>query len=142
MEESRHLPIPAGVPSVCSVSRILTIRAGGNTIPAMLIDIHIHTAKERHPKLGRSNGTHYPTPERAIQMMDEAGIDRAVVLSTVSPEWRYTLVTTEETLEICAAYRVGIKDTSPPRRPHFKSQFTYPSRRKNRMRSLRSDPHE
>ena len=70
----------------------------------MLIDIHIHTAGERHPKLRRASGTRYPTPERAIEMMDEAGIDRAVIMTTVSPEWRYTLVTTEETLEICAAY--------------------------------------
>jgi predicted TIM-barrel fold metal-dependent hydrolase len=43
-------------------------------------------------------------PERLIAMMDEAGIDVAVVMSTVSPEWRYTPVIPEETLEICARY--------------------------------------
>ena len=70
----------------------------------MLIDIHIHTARRRHPALRRAAGTRYPDPQRAIQMMNEAGIDKAVVMTTVSPECRYTIVTTEETLEICALY--------------------------------------
>ena len=70
----------------------------------MLIDIHIHVAKKRHPKITRPNGSAYPTPEEALAMMDAAGIDKAVVLCGVSPEWRYTLVTPEETLEICAMH--------------------------------------
>jgi len=70
----------------------------------MLIDIHIHTARARHPKLRRAKGTTYPTPERAIELMDAAGIDRAAVMATVSPEWRYTLVTPEEILDICAEH--------------------------------------
>jgi predicted TIM-barrel fold metal-dependent hydrolase len=70
----------------------------------MLIDIHVHTCKQRHPKLTRSNGSHYPTPERALEMMDAHGIDKAVVMTTLSPEWRYTMVTPEETLDICATY--------------------------------------
>ena len=37
-------------------------------------------------------------------MMDGAGIDMAVVLTTLSPECRYTIVTPEETLDICAMY--------------------------------------
>jgi len=69
----------------------------------MLIDIHVHTCKARHPKITRMNGTHYPCPATLIAMMDEAGIDKAVVQTTLSPEWRYTTVTPEETLEICAA---------------------------------------
>ena len=70
----------------------------------MLIDIHVHTAKQRHPEVTRPNGSHYPTPERLIEMMDSAGIDKAVVMSTLSPECRYTLVIPEETLAVCARY--------------------------------------
>jgi uncharacterized protein len=70
----------------------------------MLIDIHLHCCKKRHPKITRPNGSRYPDPQELIGMMDEAGIDKAVVLSTLSPEVRYTVVTPEETLEICALY--------------------------------------
>jgi uncharacterized protein len=70
----------------------------------MLIDIHVHCAKKRHPKLTRPNGSHYPDPETLIQMMDDAGIDKACIMTTLSPEWRYTMVSSEETLEICAMY--------------------------------------
>jgi predicted TIM-barrel fold metal-dependent hydrolase len=70
----------------------------------MLIDIHVHCAKKRHPKLTRPNGSHYPDPPTLIAMMDDAGIDKAAVMGGVSPEWRYTVVSPEETLEICAAY--------------------------------------
>lgn len=70
----------------------------------MLIDIHVHCCRPRHPKITRPNGTAYPDPKTLIAMMDEAGINRAVVLTTVSPECRYTTVSTEETLEICALY--------------------------------------
>lgn len=70
----------------------------------MLIDIHVHTCLPRHPKVTRPNGSHYPSPETLIEMMDGAGIDKAVVLCTLSPEYSYTLVVPEETLEICARY--------------------------------------
>lgn len=68
----------------------------------MLVDIHVHCCKPRHPKLTRANGSHYPTPERLLAMMDEAGITKAVVMGGVSPECRYTLVPPEETLAVCA----------------------------------------
>ncbi len=70
----------------------------------MLIDMHIHVAKPRHPKLLRSAGSRYPTPDEALAMMDAAGVDKAVILSTVSPEWRYTVVTPEEMLEVAAQH--------------------------------------
>jgi len=70
----------------------------------MLIDIHVHCAKRRHPKLTRTNGSHYPDPETLIGTMDDAGIDKAVVMSGVNPECRYAVVAPEETLEICARY--------------------------------------
>ncbi|MCE5346640.1 MAG: amidohydrolase family protein [Bacteroidales bacterium] len=69
-----------------------------------IIDIHVHTCLSRHPLITRPNGTHYPTPEVLIEMMNSANIDKAVVLSTLSPECRYTLVTPEETLGICKQY--------------------------------------
>lgn len=50
------------------------------------------------------NGSYHPTPQRLIEMLDDAGIDMAVVLPLVSPECRYTPVTPEEALEICAEY--------------------------------------
>jgi uncharacterized protein len=69
-----------------------------------LIDIHVHTCRPRHPKLTRPDGSHYPSPQRLIEMMDGAGIDLAVVQAHVSPECSYTIVTTEEVLEICGRY--------------------------------------
>lgn len=71
---------------------------------AMLVDIHVHTCLARHPGLRRANGSRYPTPERLVAMMDEAGIDKAVLMSTVSPECRYTIVQPEETLSIAARW--------------------------------------
>ena len=70
----------------------------------MLIDIHVHAHSKRHPKISRPNGLQHPTPERLIEMMDNAGIDKAVVLSGVSPECRHTVITPEETLQTCAQY--------------------------------------
>jgi predicted TIM-barrel fold metal-dependent hydrolase len=70
----------------------------------MLIDIHTHCCKKRHPKLRRKSGTMYPTPERLIEMMDDAGIDKAVVLSGASPECRLTAIPPEETIENCERY--------------------------------------
>ena len=68
----------------------------------MLIDIHVHACRPRHPALTRSNGTFYPTPETLIRMLDEHGIDKALLMGTVSPECRYTIVPTEELLAIAA----------------------------------------
>jgi hypothetical protein len=70
----------------------------------MLIDIHTHASFARHQSVTRPSGKAFPTPERLIEMMDDHAIDKAIVLSTVSPECRYTLVTPEETLEICRQY--------------------------------------
>jgi len=70
----------------------------------LFIDIHTHTSWPRHPKVTRPNGSHYPTPQRLIEMMDQAGIAKAVALCTVSPEWRYTIVTPEEILDISSKF--------------------------------------
>ena len=68
----------------------------------MLIDIHVHTSRTRG--LARPDGSRYPTPAELLDMMDAAGIDMAVLLSTVSPEWRYSFVVPEEVLSICAEF--------------------------------------
>ncbi|MBT3275337.1 MAG: amidohydrolase family protein [Spirochaetales bacterium] len=68
----------------------------------MLIDIHTHCAYKSG--LTRANGSRYPDPEEHITALDAAGIDKAVVLTTVSPEYRYVLVTPEEVMSISAKY--------------------------------------
>lgn len=68
----------------------------------MLIDIHVHTS--RISGLSRPNGSRYPRPAELLEMMDAAGIDKAVVLSTISPECRYCFVIPEEVLNICAEF--------------------------------------
>jgi len=70
----------------------------------MLIDIHVHTCRARHPKLTRPNGSRYPTPEELIATMDGAGIDVAVMMCTPSPEVRYSQVLPEEVLDIRDQY--------------------------------------
>jgi len=70
----------------------------------MLIDIHVHTCRARHPRVTRPNGSYYPDPSTLIGMMDAAGIDQAVVMTTLSPECRYAVVSPEETIDICAEY--------------------------------------
>ena len=68
----------------------------------MLIDIHVHTARLKGTH--RINGSRYPTPDELLEMMDAAGIDKAVVQNTSSPECRYCVVSPEEVLEICAEF--------------------------------------
>jgi hypothetical protein len=70
----------------------------------MLIDIHVHTARRASEALSRPNGNRYPRPGEILRMMDDAGIDRAVVMCAVSPECRYCFVTPEEILEVCAEF--------------------------------------
>lgn len=70
----------------------------------MLIDIHTHCCKPRHPRVTRPSGATYPTPEQLVGMLDDAGIDKAVVLIASSPEKRYTVLGPEEILDICAGY--------------------------------------
>ena len=70
----------------------------------MIIDVHVHACRARHPKIARPNGSAYPTPERAIEMMDAAGIAKGVLMASVSPEFRHTLVPPEETLGIVRQY--------------------------------------
>ncbi len=68
----------------------------------MLIDMHVHASRTVGPT--RPNGSRYPTPAELLSMMDEAHIDRAVLLATVSPECGSSRVSPEDVLEVCAAH--------------------------------------
>ncbi|HPV36059.1 MAG TPA: amidohydrolase family protein [Candidatus Hydrogenedentes bacterium] len=70
----------------------------------MFIDIHVHASPRRHPEITRANGSHYPDAETLIQMMDNAHIDKACIMAGVSPECRYTVVTVEDVVGLCAQY--------------------------------------
>ena len=68
----------------------------------MLIDIHTHCSFKSG--LTRANGTRYPDPEELIAALDTSGIDKAVVLCTVSPECRYIIVPPEHALAIASEF--------------------------------------
>ena len=68
----------------------------------MLIDIHTHVTPTITVK--RPDGSTYCTPKQLLAMLDEAGIDMAVLLPTISPEWGTRRVGPEEVLDIAAEY--------------------------------------
>lgn len=68
----------------------------------MLIDIHTHASLYR--TVPRSNGDFFVTPDEIISMLDQNGIDMAVVLPLVSPSMRSTLIPSEQVIEICSRY--------------------------------------
>jgi hypothetical protein len=68
----------------------------------MFIDIHTHVT--RTDSLPKPNGYRTPRPDELLAMMDERGIDRAVILPGVSPECRTVFTTTEEILGIAAEF--------------------------------------
>ena len=68
----------------------------------MLIDIHTHCSFPSG--LTRANGTRYPDPAELIAIMDSNSIDKAVLLCTVSPAYRYIIVPPEHSLAIAAEY--------------------------------------
>lgn len=69
-----------------------------------IIDIHVHAHLARHPKIARSSGMKFPSPDTLIKMMDDAGISRVVLMSYVTPEGRFTHVIPEDVLFICSQY--------------------------------------
>jgi predicted TIM-barrel fold metal-dependent hydrolase len=81
-----------------------TVTQGFSDGKLNLIDIHAHSCFRRLTKVSRPNGTKYPTPEELINKMDSEGITKTVVLCVVSPEYRHTVVTSEEALSICSIY--------------------------------------
>ncbi len=68
----------------------------------MLIDVHVHASRVPGPR--RPDGSRYPTPAELLPQMDEAGIDRAVLLSSASPECKRHCVPPQDVLDMCAAH--------------------------------------
>ncbi len=66
----------------------------------MVIDVHVHTRHHPGPiRLG--TGQTYATPEQLIEMYDEVGIDRAVILPGTNPECSHHIQSVQDVLEIC-----------------------------------------
>ncbi len=68
----------------------------------MLVDCHVHVVPKH--TVPRANGGYFATGEELVSMLDDAGIDMAMVLPLVSPEARWQLSTSEEVLEVCSHY--------------------------------------
>jgi hypothetical protein len=66
----------------------------------MVIDIHVHTRNKPGPTR-KGTGQSYATPEQLIEMYDEVGIDRAVILPGTNPECAFHIQSVQEVLEIC-----------------------------------------
>ena len=64
----------------------------------MLIDIHVHTARANVPL--RSGGGAFATPEQLIGMLDERGIDKAVILPEAAPDAGSPMVSVAECLDV------------------------------------------
>ncbi len=68
----------------------------------MFIDIHVHT--RRIPGPPRANGSTYATPDQLIERYDRIGVERAVLLPSVSPECSHVPQSNQEVLELCELY--------------------------------------
>ena len=71
--------------------------------PSETIDIHVHASMSTgiyHPE----RKDRFPTPVELIETMDANGIDRAVVMSMVSPECQYCFVTSEDVINMCSSF--------------------------------------
>jgi predicted TIM-barrel fold metal-dependent hydrolase len=63
------------------------------------IDIHIHVTgypRDLQPPIYGTQNKYWPRTEEIIPMLDEAGIEKAVILPLSSPEGRDLLITTED----------------------------------------------
>ena len=68
----------------------------------MFIDIHVHVTRTR--SVMARHGDTYCTAEGLVGRLDEAGIDKAVVMCGISPECRHRYVPPEDVIEACASY--------------------------------------
>ncbi len=69
----------------------------------MFIDAHLHTVRRKGlPR--NAAGANYPTPEELMAMMDRTGVDRGILLPSLSPECSFQRSTNEDVLEVCEAY--------------------------------------
>ena len=69
----------------------------------MMIDAHLHTVRRQGLPRDES-GDNYASPQKQIEIMDETGIDRGILLPGVSPECRKQYSTNEDILDVCADY--------------------------------------
>ena len=69
----------------------------------MVIDIHVHTRHHPGPNRPGTDQT-YATPEQLIEMYDEVGIDKAVILPGSNPECSHHIQSVQDVLEICEMY--------------------------------------
>ncbi|MGI5819543.1 MAG: amidohydrolase family protein [Armatimonadota bacterium] len=69
----------------------------------MVIDIHVHTRHMPGPNRPGTDQT-YATPEQLIEMYDEVGIDKAVILPGTNPECSHHIQSVQDVLEICEMY--------------------------------------
>lgn len=66
------------------------------------IDIHAHTARVLGPK--RRGGTNFALPEALLEMYDQLGVEKGVLLPLTSPEAVCTISTSEDLKEIAEKY--------------------------------------
>ena len=69
----------------------------------MVIDIHVHTRHHPGPNRPGTDQT-YATPEQLIEMYDEVGINKAVILPGSNPENSHHIQSVQDVLEICEMY--------------------------------------
>ncbi len=69
----------------------------------MFIDIHVHTRNKPSPNRYGSDQT-YATPEELIEMYDEVGIEKAVILPGINPECAHVVQSNEDAIEIAERY--------------------------------------
>lgn len=70
----------------------------------MSIDTHVHTRDMPGPHRHGSDQS-YATPEQLIEMYDEVGIQRAVILPGVAPECAHHIRSVQDVLAICDRYQ-------------------------------------
>jgi predicted TIM-barrel fold metal-dependent hydrolase len=68
----------------------------------MFIDIHVHTRD--YPVPPRNGKTAYATPAKLIERYDLIGVEKAVLLPSVSPECSRAPQSNQELLDICEKY--------------------------------------
>jgi uncharacterized protein len=69
----------------------------------MFIDIHVHTVAQTGANRYGTDQT-YATPEQLIEMYDEVGIEKAVILPGVNPECAHRLQSNEEAIAVARQY--------------------------------------
>ena len=67
----------------------------------MFIDAHLHTVKRKGLPRDAA-GNNFATPDELLAMMDRTGVDKGILLPSVSPECSFQRVSNEEILDVVA----------------------------------------